>query len=474
MKHALSGFGEFFGRYRQAFAAAWSIREQLDPPQRSADELAFLPARLELIESPVSPLARRVTWTIMAFFVVALLWAVFGQLDIVAVATGKTVVGSRTKVIQPVDTAVVKRILVQDGQQVGRGDVLVELDATATGADYRQADESLVSAKLAEVRYGAMVEALATGRLPVEPPKGTGLDLDRLKATWQLTQSDFGSFAAQKKKLESTIEQQQAQAQTVRSQLDPLQRNLAIARERVEALEPVVGGHYVSRFEYLQYKQTMVDTERQLAAQQASLVEAQTAIASAREELRVLLADTTQKTYDGLRQAREQIGQYAPQVAKTEQRNELMRLRAPVDGTVQQLAIHTVGGVVTSAQALMAVVPSEDALEVEATVLNQDIGFVRSGQPATVKIESFPYTRYGYLEGVVETISHDAAQDEKLGLVFPARIKLDKASLVIDGVKVALTPGMNVSVEIKTGKRRVIDYLLSPLQQHVDESMRER
>lgn len=138
------------------------------------------------------------------------------------------------------------------------------------------------------------------------------------------------------------------------------------------------------------------------------------------------------------------------------------------------MAIHTVGGVVTPAQALMAIVPSDESLEVEATVLNKDIGFVRPGQRATVKVESFPYTRYGYLEGTVETVSHDAAQDENLGLVFPARVKLANPSLVIDGVKVVLSPGMSLSVEIKTGKRRVIDYLLSPLQQHTTEAFKER
>jgi hemolysin D len=161
-------------------------------------------------------------------------------------------------------------------------------------------------------------------------------------------------------------------------------------------------------------------------------------------------------------------------VSKTQQRSQLMQLRAPVDGTVQQLSIHTVGGVVTPAQELLAVVPSTESLEVEATVLNKDIGFVRAGQRATVKIESFPYTRYGYLEGIVESVSHDAAQDENLGLVFQARVRLSKASLLIDDVTVALTPGMALSVEIKTGTRRVIDYVLSPLRQHQTESMRER
>jgi hemolysin D len=136
--------------------------------------------------------------------------------------------------------------------------------------------------------------------------------------------------------------------------------------------------------------------------------------------------------------------------------------------------VHTVGGVVTPAQPLLAIVPSEESLEVEATVLNKDIGFIKAGQPVTVKVESFPYTRYGYLTGTVASVSHDAAQDEKLGLVFPARVKLVGATLNIDGVDVRITPGMALSVEIKTGKRRVIDYLLSPLRMYAGEGLRER
>jgi hemolysin D len=194
----------------------------------------------------------------------------------------------------------------------------------------------------------------------------------------------------------------------------------------------------------------------------------------AREELEFLVTDTRQQTLDGLRQAHEQIAQFAPEVSKTEQRDRLMQLRAPVDGTVQQLAVHTVGGVITPAQPLLAVVPSEESLEVEATILNKDIGFVRSGQRATIKIESFPYTRYGFLEGVVDSVSHDAAQNEKMGLVFPATIRLKRTVLVIDGVKINLTSGMNLTVEIKTGKRSVVDYLLSPLKATSSESFRER
>ena len=473
MKHVYDAAKEFLARYGQAFSTAWKVRSQMDPPKRSEDELAFLPAQLELIESPASPAARWTMRIVMALFCVALLWSIIGKLDIVAVAAGKTVVNSRTKVIQTTETAVVRRILVRDGQSVRRGDVLVELDATATGADLEQAGDALLSARLAALRYEAMAKALDDGHLAVAP-EDLDLPKDRVRSEWLLAASELAEFQARRQSLLASIAQRQAQESTVRSQIAPMEQSLAISEERVADLEKLLGGQYVSRHEFLARKQEMVEMERSLTAQRATLLETRSALAGAREELSVLEADTRQQIFEGLRQAHEQVGQYRPQVAKTQQRDKLMQLRAPVDGSVQQLTVHTVGGVVTPAQALMAVVPSEESLEVEATVLNKDIGFIRPGQRATVKVESFPYTRYGYLEGVIETVSHDAAQDEKLGLVFPARVRLTDSHLMVEGVKVDLTPGMNLSIEIKTGKRRLIDYLLSPLQQHGAEALTER
>jgi len=473
MKHVAQALKEFGGRYAQAFSAAWSIRGALDPPKRTTDELAFLPAHLELIETPVSPSLRWTMRIIIGLFCVALLWSIFGRLDIVAVAPGKTVVSSRTKVLQPMETSVVRRILVRDGQVVKAGELLIELDATTAAAEFEQANETLISAHLAEARYAAIEAALQTGMLA--PIKVDGLvPQPRLEAAQQLASSEFNEYQARQQSLQASIALRRAEARTVESQIGPLEESVRIARERSANLASLVENKYISRHEYLTREQERVEMERTLTAQQARLQETVSAIAAASDELRVLVAETRQRTLDGLRQAREQIGQFSAQVNKTQQRSQLMQLRAPVDGTVQQLAIHTVGGVVTPAQPLLAVVPSAETLEVEATVLNKDIGFVRAGQRATVKVESFPYTRYGYLEGIVESVSHDAAQDENLGLVFQSRVKLSRASLIIDGVTVALTPGMALSVEIKTGTRSVIDYVLSPLRQHQTESMRER
>lgn len=473
MKHLLQGAKEFLDRYRQSFRTAWSARHAMTPPKRSEDELAFLPAHLELIESPVSPAARWTVRIIMAFFCVALLWSILGKLDIVAVAPGKTVVSSRTKVIQPAETAVVKRILVRDGQTVKKGELLIELDATGTGADFAKAGDALINARLAELRLAALAQALNTGHTPRLAPDPR-LPQTRFTSEQDLASSQFSAYQANRQSLLAEISQREAELRTVQSMIGPLEETAKISKSRSEDYAKLLEGKYVGRHDYLLREQERIAAERDLASQRSRLQETRSALSGSREQLSVLTAETKQQTLDGLRQAREQMRQFAPEVAKTGQRDQLMLLHAPVSGTVQQLAIHTVGGVVTPAQALLAVVPSEESLEVEVTVLNKDIGFVKPGQRATVKVESFPYTRYGYLEGIVESVSHDAAQDENLGLIFPARVKLGNASLIIDGVKVELTPGMSLSVEIKTGKRRVIDYLLSPLKQHSTEALRER
>jgi len=472
MKHVLQGCKDFLQRYTSLFRSAWNVRHEMDPPRRDANELAFLPAHLELIETPTSPTARWTMRILIAFFCTALLWSINGKLDIVAVAPGKMVVDSRTKVVQPADTAVVRRILVRDGQKVKAGEPLIELDTTATGADLAQASKTSIDARLAALRLAALSRAVATGATPALTASDD-IPAERFAAEQALADSQFEALQTKRHSLLATISQRRAELQTTRDAIEPLAQSARISKARAEDYGRLVEGKYVGRHEYLLREQERIAAERELATQRNRMQEIRAAISTAEEEFRVLVADFRQQTLDQLLDAEQQVAQGASEMAKASQRDRLMTLRAPVDGTVQQLAVHTVGGVVTPAQELLAVVPQE-ALEVEASVLNKDIGFVHPGQSVTVKIESFPYTRYGYLTGQVVSVSHDATQDESLGLVFPARIRLEGAALEIDGVVVNMSAGMTLSAEIKTGKRRIIDYLLSPLRQHGGEALRER
>jgi len=304
-------------------------------------EAEFLPAVLEIQDAPPSPVGRAVGGTIIGVFAVGILWASVGHIDIVAVAPGKIIPSGHSKVIQPLDSGVIRAIHVRDGQVVKKGDVLIELDPTVTGAE-----------------------------------------------------------------------------QTL------LLNELRSAQVKARAYKQLVDENFISQMEYLA---------------------AETKAASLAQE-----------------------------VVKARQRHALQRLTAPLDGEVQQLAVHTVGGVVTPAQQLLVVVPYEHQLEVEAMVENKDIGFVKRGQPVEVKVETFPFTRYGLIGGRIVSISNDAVQLEKGGLVYPARIALARSVIQVDGKPVKLAPGMAVTAEIKTGTRRLIEFFLSPLLKSVQETARER
>lgn len=473
MTHWIEALRDFLTRYGDAFSRSWDVRHQMDPEPRREDELAFLPAHLELTDSPLSPLPRWSMRIIAALFLSFLIWACIGQLDIVAVAGGKTVSGGRTKVIQPLEPGVVKAIHVREGQQVAAGEVLVELDATTAGADRRKAEDALMVARLLKARYQALLLAQKLGAQPVFPPL-EGIDDTRQQAEQTLAQGQWQAYLAKRDALLATLQQREAELGTTRQQVTKLQQTLALVRSREHDYEELLVKQFVPRHAYLEQQQARVELEGDLASQQSRLKELAAAIAGQQQELLALEANFRSEALEQGRVASEQISQYGEELTKMRRRQALTRLTAPVAGTVQQLAIHTVGGVVTEAQPLMAVVPANETLEVEAQIENRDIGFVRPGQAATVKIDSFPYTRYGYLEGEVVSVSHDAVQDERKGLVFLARVRLERNHLMIDGARVTLSAGMTVSTEIRTGKRRVIDYFLSPLQEHVGGSLRER
>lgn len=474
MKHVIDAWRDFAARYAKVLSAAWKRREEFDVPKRDVDELAFLPAHLELIETPVSPTARWTMRILIALVTLALLWACLGKLDIVAVAPGKTVVDSRTKILQSSETSVVRRILVRDGEAVEKGQALIELDPTVAAADVAQSDDLLVTARLTESRLSAIADSIVSGNVPKLRMSDGELSNARLEAEQILAESQFEAYQAKRDGLLATIAQRNAELRTAADAIQPLTDSARISKARAEDYATLLEGKYVGRHDYLAREQERIMAENNLVTQRNRLHELKSSLTASQEELRILVGDFREQTLSGLREARTNIAQSAQSLEKAGFRQELMTLRAPVKGTVQQLSVHTMGGIVSPAQELLAIVPDEELLEVEASVLNKDVGFVKVGQDVTIKVESFPFTRYGYLTGRVVSVSRDATQDENLGLIFPARIRLKRSTLNIDGVDVRMTAGMSLTAEVATGKRRIIDYLLSPLKKHSSEGMRER
>ncbi len=266
----------------------------------------------------------------------------------------------------------------------------------------------------------------------------------------------------------------QAQSATTQETLNKLLALQPLYEQRSADLKHLLEKNYVSRHDYLEQESRRTETAKDIDVQRRRLIETETLMAQQREQREAIVANFVRQTREQLLQAEQQLAQLQQDGVKLQSRSDMLALRAPVDGTVQQLAVHTEGGVVTEAQPLLVIVPANEQLEIDAMVENKDIGFIEKGQLAEVKVEAFPFTRYGTLEGEVVNVSLDAIADEKRGLLYQTRVLLDKTWIDVEGKRVPLVPGMVVSVEIKTGKRRVIDYFLSPVMQHGNESIKER
>jgi hemolysin D len=459
--------------------------------RRREHEIAFLPAALEITETPPSPIGRAIGASIIAVFCFALLWATFGSVDIVASATGKIVPGGRTKLIQPFETGVVRAIHVRDGQTVKAGDVLIELDPTMTEADNERQKSDLIAVELdvARLRAALAEDPLAAFR-PPQSASAAEIEMHR-----QFLISQRAEQNAKLAEIERQQGQKEAERATTSASVAKLQATIPVLQERVDIRKTLVDKALASKVVYLSEYQELVGLQQDLLLQQSRLREADAATALLKETREKTAAEYRRSTYDALAKAEQKTASAAQEVIKAERRTKLQRLVAPVDGVVQQLAVHTVGGVVTPAQALAVVVPSESQLEIEAMLSNRDIGFVQPGQKAEIKVDTFNFTRYGLLHGEVISVSSDAitrdrqqgvSNDRAMGaatsssepkgqeLEYAARVSLDRAAMQIDEKLVKLGPGMAVTVEIKTGSRTIISYLLSPLARYKQESLRER
>lgn len=472
MRVRFAGLMDLARRYRVVFATAWAERHKMAPSIRRPEEAEFLPAALALQETPVSPAPRMIIWLLIGFAGLATVWACFGEVDIVASAQGKIIDGDRSKVIQPTETAAVQKIHVRDGQAVRAGDLLIELDATGATADSERLRRDLAAARLQSARGRLILSALDTGR--IGSLEADGIDVSLIREEQALAEGQLGEYRAKQAQLSSEEAQKEAELGSVREAIAKLERTVPLARQKADDYKNLVDKNFVSKHGYLDKEQYRIEQEADLAAQRSRAKEIAASVQQVRNQKTTLQAETRRSALDSVHEADQKAVSIEQELKKAEARGRLLSLTSPVDGTVQQLAIHTVGGVVTPAQALMVIVPQSRQLEAEVFLENKDVGFVSNSQDVEVKIETFPYTKYGTVPASILSVSNDAIQDEKKGLVFSARVRLSKSEIMADGKPVNLSPGMAIVAEIKTGKRRVIDYFLNPLLQYKQESLRER
>lgn len=468
-------------------------------PKRTNLERAFLPAALEIIDTPPSPVGRAVGLVIIAMTVAAVIWSCLGQIDIISSATGRIVAQGKTKIIQPLETGQVAAIRVSDGTHVKAGDVLIELNATEAEADRDRFMRDLLQARLNQARQQGLAQEIlhptTTGRPGlVDPPteaSPTDLALAEAAMLAQLAQQN-----AKVADLDQQIAAKEAEAAQAQATLDKVQASLPMVAAQEEIRRALKDREFGNKLAWYQANQQLIEQTHGLPIE-ARGKEAALATANGLKQERLALAAEFQVgIFEDLDKTNAQVSALQAELAKAQQRVAETTLKAPIDGTVQQLAIHTIGGVVTPAEPLLSIVPDEAGLVVEAMVQNRDVGFVHAGQTARIKVDAFDFTRYGLIDGTVLDVTRDAmSQDgtsrkeqrpgadsgsDGLGAsapdapVYMAHIALKTDKIGTESGLAQLGPGMQVSAEIQTGRRRVIDYLLSPIVRHLDEGMRER
>ena len=438
---------------------------------RSADT-EFLPAALEVIEQPVSPTARAVTWAALVFLAITIVWTVFGRVDVVASAPGTLIPAGSVKLVQSPDAGVVRAIHVRNGDQVRRGQALLDLDPTLTGADLAQAEKALAAAELEIARNRAIADALSGGPRGFTAPVGTPPEVAETQR--RLVAAQLAEVEATTASLNNARISAQSDANAARAQVSKLSDTVPLLDRQIASMNRLDAKGYApgARLIELQRQRRLEAGERDVALTQITRGEAEarkldSQVRETREQARhTALAELAKAEADAILRREE--------VTKARQRSRFQRLVASVDGTIQQLEVHTIGGVVEPAKPLMVLVPSSAGIEVETRILNKDVGFVRIGQQASVKLEAFPFTRYGAVPGRVRSISRDAMQDKDLGLVYVATIVLDRSHVDADGRRYVLSAGLAATVDIRTGSRSIISYLLSPLQSTISQAGRER
>ena len=441
---------------------------------REPADLEFLPSALEIQESPPSPAGRLVGWLIIAIFTLSVGWSVLGRVDIVAIAQGKIIPSTRVKIVQPFETGVVKRSLVREGESVAAGQVVLELDSTLAAAEVEQLESELLSSRLEQSRLNALLEAISTAETSpgLTPPAGATTDqIQRQEVHRRQALAVYRATLASSRQNELL---QTADLAVTRSHLGQLNATIPLITEQSASIKKLVDNNLAARTQWLDLERERIAQIEERKRSKSRILMARAKIESLKDEREIYMAKYRATLLSELTELDNALASYTKELSKARRLEELHHLTAPVSGVVNQLRVHTVGGVVTSAQPLMSIVPSNPTLVAEAWIPNKDIGFVSERQRVSVKVDAFPFTKYGLIEGTITHLSNDAVHDDKRGWVYAAYVALDRSFVDVGDKSVPLSPGMTVTVEVKVGQRRLIEFLLSPLIRGIKETARER
>jgi hemolysin D len=463
-------------------ASSWAMlktacnnRAKLGNNHVDAIQRAFLPAALEVQESPPSPATHWLLWLLVSLFFIGIVWAAFGEVDIVVTAPGRVIPSGNVKVVQALNIGSVLAIHIRDGQRVEAGQPLISLDPTYANADesriQRQVNDLALQMHWRKALETWLAEGLGEAVALAATSYASKPDQRRAELTYR---QQCGEIIARMASMKNEYSANRAERTTVLAEKQKAVATLAVLSERVVAYKILMEKRYSAKVQYLEMQQQQTELQHSIPIFDSREQQLQETASAITQRMAATLGEIRKQNLMELTRLATEHAALEQDAIKAIKNQEQQVITSPITGTVQELAIHTLGGVVTPAQELLKIVPEDATIEVEALLLNKDIGFVNEGHSVEVKVDTFNFTKYGLIDAKVSNVSDDAVEDQNLGWVFKMRLELKQDSIQVEDKMVRLSPGMSVTTEIKTGKRRLIDFFLSPLLRYRQESVRER
>ncbi len=430
------------------------------------DSYEFKPLLSEIEESPVSPLGRYTFWTIISLLIITFFWLFIGKIDIVINARGIIIPEGEAKIIQPLETGVVKEILVKEGDFVQKNQLLIHIDTSATDAQIKALSRNLAQTKIEAKRLKSGGELSDFLKISNDEQN------EEKEIQEKLYKESLESLNNEILAKNNQIKQLNMQINSALAQKRDYEFQLKNANERVNKLEEVL-----DIIEYNKYRDATEKAnsiKESVIRIEADIKRFQTQIKEIENYIAKLKSDFKAQNLTTLSETQKRINELSANIESIEFSNKNQKITAPCDGYIDKLFIHTIGGIVTPAQAIIALTPANAPVIIKAKVLNRDIGFIKKGMPVSIKIDTYDFQKYGILKGTVKSISKNSIDDEQLGPVYEIYIIPNENTLLINGKEEKISTGMTLNAEIEIGERRIIEFFIYPLIKYLDEGISVR
>lgn len=427
------------------------------------DSYEFKPVIVEIEDRPLNPLGRTVLWIIITLIIACILWLFFAKVDVVVSARGKVIPTGEIKILKPLETGVVSKIFVKEGQVVKAGEILMQIDPSVSMVNLKTKQDELDAINMSIKR----LETLGFGK-KLSDEELNNLSQDEKK----LYLHQLNTYEDTIKQYEFKLAQAKHSANGIDSEIQRLSLLLKKSSDRLDRLQNVKD--IIAYKDYENTQKEVFDTTEKLNIAKQQKLESAKKIDEIKQEMSVFKENIKTKYLDELINKQKEASDIKAQINTYMFQGKQQQITSPVDGYIGKLMINTQGGIVNSTEPLLSVIPANEPLIIKANVLNKDIGFLSVGQEVAIKIDTFNFQKYGKLDGKLFYISNDSLKDEKLGEIYEIKVEPKQTTLLVDGEEKSIEPGMSVSAEIKTGKRRVIELFVYPIIKYLDEGLSVR